>query len=42
MVCPAQAGVIPKLGYNYDKAHVLTDTKHNYAIAEKEWRKNKC
>lgn len=37
-----ELAIMTKLGYNYDKAHTLTDTKHNYAIAEKEWRENKC
>lgn len=30
--------IMHKLGYNYDKAHNLANTKYNYSKAEKEWR----
>ena len=26
-----------KLGYDYDKAHRLAETKYNYSKAEEEW-----
>ena len=31
--------IMHKLGYNYDRAHDLTNTKYNYSKAETEWRR---
>ena len=30
--------IMKKIGYNYDRAHNLTNTKYNYSLAEKHWR----
>lgn len=32
--------IMKKLGYNYDRAHNLTNTKYNYSLAESNWREN--
>lgn len=32
--------IMKKLGYNYNRAHALTDTRYNYALAERNWREN--
>lgn len=30
--------IMKKIGYNYDEAHDLTNTKYNYSLAERYWR----
>lgn len=35
-----ELAIMKKLGYNYGKAHDLTNTKHNYTLAERKWREN--
>lgn len=30
--------IMKKIGYNYDEAHDLTNTKYNYSLAEMYWR----
>ena len=32
-----ELSIMRKLGYDYDKAHRLAETKHNYSKAEEEW-----
>ena len=30
--------IMKKIGYNYDEAHDLTNTKYDYSLAERYWR----